>query len=141
MKIRIGFELVYEFAQKTSVVLRGHAYPSPATDLIQPDHILVLSPAVPLTRYRDAFDNICARLVAPQGQLRVFTDAVIADSGLPDPIEPAARQHDVSELPHRALMFLLGSRYCETEHLMNVAWSNFEPRPRAGHACRPSAIS
>src|SRR6202047_2563897 len=73
--------------------------------------------------------TICARLVAPQGQLRVFTDAVIAVSGLPDPIEPAARQHDVSELPHEALMFLLGSRYCETEHLMNVAWSNFAASP------------
>jgi transglutaminase-like putative cysteine protease len=84
---------------------------------------------VPLTRYRDAFDNICTRLIAPQGQLRVFTDAVIADSGLPDPIEPAALQHDVSELPHEALMFLLGSRYCETEHLMNVAWSNFAASP------------
>ena len=128
MKIRIGFELVYEFAQKTSVVLILNVHPSRATDLIQPDHIRV-SPAVPLTRYRDAFDNICARLVAPQGQLRVFTDAVIADSGLPDPIEPAARQHDVSELPHEALMFLLGSRYCETEHLMNVAWSNFAASP------------
>ena len=128
MKIRVGFELVYEFAQKTPVVLMLNVHPSRATDLIQPDHIRV-SPAVPLTRYRDAFDNICARLVAPQGQLRVFTDAVIADSGLPDPIEPAARQHDVSELPHEALMFLLGSRYCETEHLMNVAWSNFAASP------------
>jgi transglutaminase-like putative cysteine protease len=128
MKIRIGFELVYEFAQKTSVVLMLNVHPSRAPDLIQPDHIQI-TPAVPLTRYRDAFDNICARLVAPQGQLRVFTDAVIADSGLPDPIEPAARQHDVSELPHEALMFLLGSRYCETEHLMNVAWSNFAASP------------
>jgi transglutaminase-like putative cysteine protease len=128
MKIRIGYELVYEFAQKTSVVLMLNVHPSRATDLIQPDHIRV-TPAVPLTRYRDAFDNICVRLVAPQGQLRVFTDAVIADSGLPDPIEPSARQHDVSELPHEALMFLLGSRYCETEHLMNVAWSNFAASP------------
>jgi transglutaminase-like putative cysteine protease len=128
MKIRIGFELVYEFAQKTSVVLMLNVHPSRAPDLIQPDHIQV-TPAVPLTRYRDAFDNICTRLIAPQGQLRVFTDAVIADSGLPDPIEPAARQHDVSELPHDALMFLLGSRYCETEHLMNVAWSNFAASP------------
>ena len=115
MKIRIGFELVYEFAQKSSVVLMLNVHPSRAPDLIQPDHIQV-TPTVPLTRYRDAFDNICTRLIAPQGQLRVFTDAVIADSGLPDPIEPAARQHDVSELPHEALMFLLGSRYCETEH-------------------------
>src|ERR1700732_2410673 len=57
MKIRIGFELVYEFAQKTSVVLMLNVHPSRTPDLIQPDHIQI-TPAVPLTRYRDAFDNL-----------------------------------------------------------------------------------
>ncbi len=128
MRIRVGFELVYEFAQKTPMVLMLNVHPSRAADLIEPEHLRV-TPAVPLTRYRDDFENICTRLVAPQGELAIFADAVVADSGRPDPVEPLARQHEVNELPHEALVFLLGSRYCETEHLMSVAWSNFASSP------------
>ena len=124
MLIRVGFELVYEFAQKTPLVLMLNVHPSRARDLVQPDHLRV-SPALPVARYLDAFGNICSRLVAPPGEVAIRTDAIVADCGLPDAVEPAARQHEVGELPHDALVFLLGSRYCETERLMNVAWSNF----------------
>ena len=128
MLIRVGFELVYEFAQKTPLVLMLNVHPSRARDLVQPDHLRV-SPALPVARYLDAFGNICSRLVAPPGEVAIRTDAIVADCGLPDAVEPAARQHEVGELPHDALVFLLGSRYCETERLMNVAWSNFGGTP------------
>ena len=128
MLIRVGFELVYEFAQKTPIVLMLNVHPSRARDLVQPDH-LRLTPTLPVTRYLDAFGNICSRLVAPPGEIEIRADAVVADCGRPDVVEPAARQHEVGELPHDALVFLLGSRYCETERLMNVAWSNFGRTP------------
>ena len=124
MLIRVGFELVYEFAQKTPLVLMLNVHPSRARDLVQPDHLRV-SPMLPVARYLDAFGNICSRMVAPPGEVAIRTEAIVADCGLPDAVEPAARQHEVGELPHDALVFLLGSRYCETERLMNVAWSNF----------------
>jgi len=128
MLIRAGFELVYEFAQKTAAVLMLNVHPSRARDLVEPDH-LQLTPALAATRYLDAFGNICTRLVAPPGRLEIRTDVVVVDSGKPDPVEPGARQYEVAELPHDALVFLLGSRYCETERLMNVAWSNFGGTP------------
>ena len=128
MLIRVGFELVYEFAQKTPLVLMLNVHPSRARDLVQPDHLRV-SPMLPVARYLDAFGNICSRMVAPPGEVAIRTDAIVADCGLPDAVEPAARQHEVGELPHDALVFLLGSRYCETERLMNVAWSNFGSTP------------
>ncbi len=128
MLIRVGFELVYEFAQKTPIVLMLNVHPSRARHLVKPDHLRV-SPALPVTRYLDAFDNICSRLVAPAGEVTISTDAIIADCGQPDAVHPAARQHEVGELPHEALVFLLGSRYCETERLMKVAWENFGRAP------------
>jgi transglutaminase-like putative cysteine protease len=103
-------------------------HPSRAADIIKPDQLRV-SPAVRLTRYLDAFGNVCTRLVAPPGRLDIRTDALVADSGLPDVVEPAARQHEVAELPHDALVFLLASRYCETERLMEAAWSRFANTP------------
>jgi transglutaminase-like putative cysteine protease len=124
MKIRVGFEFVYEFVAPTPMVLMLNVHPSRATDLIKPDQLRV-TPTLPLVRYQDGFGNLCTRLVAPKGQLEISTDALVHDCGLPDAVEPAARQHEIAELPHDTLVFLLGSRYCETERLMNEAWARF----------------
>jgi hypothetical protein len=56
-----------------------------------PDHI-VNSPSVPISCYRDGFGNWCSRIVAPAGHVRLSTDAVVTDSGLPDPAAPGAGQ-------------------------------------------------
>jgi transglutaminase-like putative cysteine protease len=124
MKIRVGFEMTYEFVARTPMMLMLNVHPSRATDLIKPDQLRT-TPMLPVTRYADAFGNICTRLVAPAGRMDVFTDALVADSGLPDVVEPTARECEIAELPHDALVFLLASRYCETERLMNAAWARF----------------
>jgi transglutaminase-like putative cysteine protease len=124
MQIRVGFEMVYEFVARTPMVLMLNVHPSRAADIIEPDELRT-TPTLPLTRYLDQFGNVCTRLVASAGELTISTDALIADSGLPDAVEPAARQHEIAELPHDTLAFLLGSRYCETERLMEEAWSRF----------------
>ena len=43
----------------------------------------------------------------------------------PDPQSPGAVQHVVEELPDDVLVYLLGSRYCETDRLSDTAWSRF----------------
>ena len=129
MKIRVGFEFVYEFLAPTPMVLMLNVHPSRASDLIEPDQLHV-TPTLPMTRYTDAFGNICMRLLAPKGDLQLSTDAIVANSGLADAVDPGARQHEVAELPHETLVFLLGSRYCETERLMNQAWSLFGKTPK-----------
>jgi transglutaminase-like putative cysteine protease len=128
MKIRIGFDFIYEFVARTPMVLMLNVHPSRAIDLIKPDQLRI-TPALPVTRYQDAFGNTCTRLVAPAGQVEISADALVHDSGQPDVVEPAARQYEVAELPHDTLAFLLASRYCETERLMNEAWSRFGKTP------------
>jgi transglutaminase-like putative cysteine protease len=128
MKIRIGFDFIYEFVARTPMVLMLNVHPSRAIDLIKPDQLRI-TPALPVTRYQDAFGNTCTRLVAPGGQVEISTDALVHDSGQPDVVEPAARQYEIAELPHDTLAFLLASRYCETERLMNEAWSRFGKTP------------
>ena len=75
--------------------------------------------------YFDSFGNICTRLVAPPGLLEVRSEFVIEDSGLPDEACSTARQWDIHELPSECLPFLLGSRYCDTERLSDLAWTLF----------------
>ena len=128
MQIRVGYELIYECPQPTPMLLTLNTHFSRVADIVTPDHI-VTSPSVPIAPYRDEFGNWCSRIVAPTGQIRISTDAVLNDSGLPDPIEPNAWQHPVQDLPEETLVFLLGSRYCDTDRMTEIAWSLFDKAP------------
>jgi len=128
VKIRVGYELIYDCPQPTPMILSLNVHFSRASDLIIPDH-LITDPSVPVTAYRDRFGNWCTRIVAPRGQIRLTADALINDSGEPDPVVPGARQVPVQELPDETLEFLLGSRYCETDRLSDIAWSLFDKAP------------
>jgi len=128
MKIRLGFEITYECPQPTPMILTLSVHYSRISDLVVPDH-LVADPPVPMTAYRDTFGNWCTRIVAPRGVLRLSTDAVVNDSGLPDIVASNARQTPVEALPDDTLLFLLGSRYCETDRLSDVAWQLFGNTP------------
>jgi len=120
--------LVYDFPKPTAMILTLNIHYSRASDLIRPDHLMT-SPAVPVCAYRDGFGNWCSRLVAPEGRLRLHADALINDSGLPETTSPGAGQLEVQYLPEETLVFLLGSRYCETDQLSDIAWRLFEHTP------------
>jgi transglutaminase-like putative cysteine protease len=105
-----------------------HIHYSRASDIIVPDHIIT-DPAVPLIAYRDGFGNWCSRIVAPKGRIRIASNAVVRDSGRLDPVVSDALQHSIEDLPEEALVFLLASRYCDTEKLSQTAWDLFGKTP------------
>jgi transglutaminase-like putative cysteine protease len=127
MKLRVGYELQYEFPQPTPVILMLNVHFTRVSDLAMPDHI-VICPSVPISGYRDGFGNWCSRIVAPAGRVRISSDAVVGDTGLPDPRVPGANQVPVEELPEETLVFLLASRFCDSDQLLDLAWKLF------GHA-------
>jgi transglutaminase-like putative cysteine protease len=124
MQIRIGFEIIYQCPQDTPMILMVHAHYSRAPDMLVADQ-LITDPAVPVTAHRDGFGNWCSRIVAPPGRIRLTTNAIVRDSGLPDLLTFNAEQHPVRDLPEDTLVFLLGSRYCETDLLSQAAWDLF----------------
>lgn len=128
MKIRIGYELLYECPQPTPMILTLSVHYSRVSDIIKPDY-LISDPPVPIRAYRDSFGNWCSRIVAPAGFVRLSTDALVNDTGLPDVVVPDARQTPVEILPDETLLFLLGSRYCETDRLSQIAWQLFHGSP------------
>ena len=95
-----------------------------ASDVLVPDWLLT-DPAVTISPYRDIYGNWCSRLVAPAGRVRLWGDGMVRDSGLPDVVAPSAPQHPVEDLPTETIAYLLGSRYCETDRLSDVAWKLF----------------
>jgi transglutaminase-like putative cysteine protease len=128
MQIRVGFEMIYDCPQPTPMIFNLHVHYTRVSDLVSRDD-LTFDPAVPVAAYRDSFGNWCSRVVAPMGHLRVSANAVVNDSGAPDVIAPEARQLAVPDLPEETLLFLLGSRYCETDRLSETAWSLFGQAP------------
>ena len=128
MKIRVGFEMLYEFPQATPMIMVLGTHFTRASDVIMPD-FLTTDPPVAITPYRDLFGNWCSRIVAPSGRMRLSADGVVHDSGELDPVVASAPQHAVEELPAETLVYLLGSRYCETDRLSDIAWQLFERTP------------
>lgn len=124
MKFRLGYELRYQFPQPTPVILMLNVHFSRVSDLAMPDN-MVISPSVPVSGYRDGFGNWCSRIVAPAGRMVISADFVVRDGGRPDPVVPEARQVPVEELPEEALVFLLASRFCDSDRLLDLAWTLF----------------
>ena len=128
MLIRVGYELVYDCPYPTPMILTLNVHYSRASDLVVPD-LMRTDPSVPMTAYRDGFGNWCTRIVAPAGRIRISSTALVRDSGLPDEVAPGAIQYRVQDLPEETLVFLLGSRYCETDRLSQIAWDLFDRFP------------
>ena len=124
VKLRIGYELDYDFPQPTPLILMLNVHFSRFSDLVTPDYMRI-QPSVPISAYRDSFGNWCTRLLAPQGPMRITADAVISDSGVPESFDRSAGQVQVERLPEEAIVFLLPSRFCDSDRLLDLAWQLF----------------
>jgi transglutaminase-like putative cysteine protease len=124
VKIRFGYELVYGVPQTTPMIFTLHSQLSKIQRLARPD-VLQTTPVVPLFFFTDAFGNTCTRLEAPPGTLRITADGLVEDGGEPEPAHWSAAEHPVRDLPADTLQYLLASRYCETDLLMEDAWLLF----------------
>jgi transglutaminase-like putative cysteine protease len=124
MLIRAGYSIRFETEVATPMLAMLNIHPSRNKDLLTQQRIEV-RPDIPIYDYQDAFGNVCSRLTVPRGGVTLSTDFVIQDSGEVDVRAPDGPQMPVEDLPDDALIFLLGSRYCETDRLMQVAWGQF----------------
>jgi transglutaminase-like putative cysteine protease len=121
MRLKVGYHLVYDCPQPTPMMLMLNTHFSRVDDVLVPD-VLMTDPPVPIRQYRDGFGNLCARIVAPQGRISLSTAALLEVSDQPEIWPTDGYQHPVEELPDESLVFLLGSRYCETDLLADIAW-------------------
>ena len=124
MEIRAGYDIAFQCFQETPMVLMLSIEPARVKDLLG-EHRIWFSPELEARDYVDLFGNTCTRIVAPPGLVEIRNEFLISDSGLADEVAAEARQLEVGELPDDVLIYLLGSRYCDTEKLSNLAWSLF----------------
>ena len=128
MKIRCGFELEFTSDFPSPMMLMLSVRPERHADLLTPE-VLHASGGVEVHQYRDGFGNVCSRVMAPAGKLTLSSDFLVSDSGDPDPVVLDAVQHPVEDLPDEVLVYLLASRYCETDLMVEEAWKLFGSTP------------
>jgi transglutaminase-like putative cysteine protease len=124
MLIRYGYEMTFECPTPTPMVCQLDVHPSRAI-AVRSELPFEASPFVESRLYADVFGNRCRRFTAPQGLLTIGGHGVIEDSGAPDPVDPSAAEIAVAELPDDTLVYLVGSRYVETDRLSQLAWDMF----------------
>ena len=124
MLIRAGFEIAFECPAPTPMLLQVHVHPDRANDLEAPERFCI-NPAVTYSTYTDDFGNRCTRLLAPAGVTTLSNNLLIRDSGVQESLPWGEVQALVNNLPHQELLYLLGSRYCDTDRLATLAWGLF----------------
>src|SRR5689334_7473378 len=103
MHLHFGYGISFEFPHTTPMTVMLNVHFSRVSELERPDY-LITNPSVPIEGYRDSFGNWCSRLVAPSSHFSLGTDAIIRDSGLSDPIDLNALQHQVQHLPAEVML-------------------------------------
>lgn len=131
MLIHCGFDLVFDIPAPTPILLTLYLHPYRAGDLISPagPETLKLFPALPVSDYYDVFGNRVGRILAPAGKLFISHRITVRDPGTLDVPIGGLFQHPVQHLPPDVLQFLLGSRYCEVDRFMPMAWQLFGTVP------------
>jgi transglutaminase-like putative cysteine protease len=125
MIIRAGYTISFHCAVVTPMLLQLNVHPSREADLLTPD-VVRSTPNLPMDSYIDLFGNRVTRVEAPPGHVTFMSDFTIRDSGLPDETPPDAPLTPVRELPSETLVFLLASRYCDSDNLSDFAWTQFK---------------
>lgn len=125
MIIKLGFDIEFKLLGPTPMILMLYVHPSRRADL-RGDEKLVVRPDLEVKKFTDFYGNLCGRLFAPAGNIRLSLDVSIEDHGEPDRKPcPEAVQHRVEDLPDETLGYLLPSRYCEVDRLSDEAWKLF----------------
>ena len=129
MQIRVGFEMIYDCPQPTPMIFNLNVHFTRVSDLVGRDDLLV-RPARADRRVSRQLRQLVQPHRGPEGpDARLRQRDSLNDTGAPDVIVPQAKQLPVQDLPEETLLFLLGSRYCETDRLSETAWNLFGQAP------------
>ena len=124
MLIQAGFDITFQCPEQTPMLLQLNVHPTRDADLLSRD-VISSDPKLPMTSYLDLFGNRVTRVVAPPGQVTFSNRFVIQDSGELEETPPDTAFTPIALLPDEVLIYLIPSRYCDSDKLADFAWSTF----------------
>ena len=124
MLIEAGYNIAFECPAQTPMLLQLNVHPSRDADLLTPDRINS-DPPLAMRSYIDLFGNRVTRVEVPAGLVTFSNRFVIHDSGEPDETPADTAMTPIAGLPDDVLLFLVSSRYCDSDKLADFAWARF----------------
>lgn len=123
LTVRVGCSLTYETSAPTSVlfVLK----PRLEGRVLVMQERLSFGIGLPAYEFSDSHGNFTYRSLLMPGRNEICHDALVAVSSLADTREIFGEVLPVAQLPFELLRYTLPSRYCDSDKLMDFAWSHF----------------
>lgn len=118
MKLDAGCEMTVEAAADSAAVLMLQPQTGDGQSVLHDE--ITIDPVIPFTDFKDAFGNICRRVILPKGTSKIRATCTVESPGQ-IAVEPDAPFTLVQDLPDDVLQFLLPSRYCESDMLLRLA--------------------
>lgn len=118
MFIRVTCSLYFEMIFPTPLILMLRPRSTEQQWIVHESY--TVTPNVPVTEFKDIFGNLCQRLVAPAGEFRVFSSSDVVTMSETD-YTPGTYFTNIQDLPDMVLMYLLPSRYCESDRFGQMA--------------------
>lgn len=112
MKLNVRCELVYEFPERTEVIVSVHAAASHGQTIISERMSLLPEADINLDRADERGERRFRTEV--QGQMTFLYEAIV-DNGERPELPQSAKQHSWRELPQEVLQYLTASRYCPSD--------------------------
>jgi transglutaminase-like putative cysteine protease len=127
LTVRVGCSLAYDATVPTPVlfVLK----PRLEGRVLVMQERLSFGIGLPSYEFQDSHGNITYRSTFMPGRNEIRHDALVAVSSLPDSRDVPGPILAVGELPFELLRYTLPSRYCDSDKLLNFAWSQFGQVP------------
>ena len=114
MTLRTICQLEYHSSYETPLILLLKIFKGAKQNVIS--ETFNVEPSIFFTEYKDSYGNLCQRVITPTGKLVIDTRAVIETDAQVE-INPDAHFTLIQDLPDDALIYLLPSRFCESDKL------------------------
>lgn len=119
MKLKIGCLLEYYSNHDTPFILLLRPHGGLSQSIISED--FTVHPSVTMTQYTDFYGNSCRRLISPIGKFIIDTTFTVETEEYAA-VNPDAQFTLIQNLPDDALIYLLPSRFCESDKLNSKAF-------------------
>ncbi|MFY7910224.1 MAG: transglutaminase family protein [Emticicia sp.] len=118
MKLRVNCQIEYQCAENVPLILMLRPQSGAAQQVLQES--LTFTPHTQFTEYQDNYGNLCQRLVSPIGNFKIDASAIVSTSDTID-VNFAAGAVAPQFIPDYAQVYILPSRYCESDRFLQMA--------------------
>lgn len=118
MKLQVSCQINYRTQKNVPLVLMLRPKSSSEQLIVKEEYLL--NPDVPVSEYNDLYGNVCQRLISPIGDFSIKTSAIV-ETNDHIAVNFGAEFIPVENLPDSTLLYLLPSRYCESDKFLYMA--------------------